>query len=237
MATVKSRPFGAANLKLRVLKYDVEDDRFLRIFGDIGRSIGRSEKACEKAAKQNNQDYEDAIVDAECDYLEELIGASFIVLQTKIRRVTSAALAFHKALKADHQVDIQELRSPDQIRELGGRYKRTQASLVQLIWDIGNYYKHRDRWAVEVWREKRASEKKDFRLDRDRKTRRSVQRVGIVHVSTCNMRKAYEFFDIDPYSQCEQLAEMVQEWADQVYKTAQLCLKAEVAAVASKARK
>jgi hypothetical protein len=151
--------------------------------------------------------------------------------------VTSAALAFHKALKADHQIDIQELRSPDQIRKLGGRYKRTQASLVQLIWDIGNYYKHRDEWAVEVWREKGASEKRDSRLDRDRKTRRSVQRVGIIHASTGNMRKAYEFFDIDPYSQCEQLAEMVQEWADQVYKTAQLRLKAEVAAGASKARK
>jgi hypothetical protein len=225
MATVKSRPFDAAKLKLRVLKYDVEDGRFLRIFRDIGRSIGRSEKACEKAAKQINQDHEDTLVDAECDYLEELIGASFIVLQTKIRRVTSAALAFHKALKADHQVDIQELCSPDQIRKLGGTYKSTQASLVQLIWDIGNYYKHRDEWSAEVWRERRASERKDSRLDRDRNTRRSVQRVGIVHISTGNMRKAYEFFDIGPYSQCEQLAEMVQKWADRIYKTVQLRLR------------
>jgi hypothetical protein len=35
MASLKSRPFGVANLKLRVLKYDVDDDRFLRIFGDL----------------------------------------------------------------------------------------------------------------------------------------------------------------------------------------------------------
>jgi hypothetical protein len=60
------------------------------------------------------------------------------------------------------------------------------------LWDIGNYYKHRDEWSVEVWREKRRGEK-DGPLRQNRRTRRSVQRVGIVHNSTGNMRTAYEF--------------------------------------------
>jgi hypothetical protein len=42
------------------------------------------------------------------------------------------------------------------------------------------------------------------------------------------MRTAYEFFGIDPYSKCEQLAEQVQGWATQVYTTAQSRLQAHV---------
>jgi hypothetical protein len=226
---LKPRPFGGGNPALWQLKYDVEDKRFLRIFGDLARLISRSEKACEKAAEQNNRDYQRFVAQAEGDYLEELIGASFIILQTKIRRVTSSALAFHKAMLDEHQIDIQELSCRDRIHELGGRYKRKRASLTQLIWDIGNYYKHRDEWPAEVWREKRAGEK-DGPLRQGRQTRRSVQRVGIIYASTGNMLKAYTFFDIDPYSECEQLADKVQEWANEAYKKAETRLKAEVAA-------
>jgi hypothetical protein len=226
-ALLKPRPFGGGNPTLWHLKYEVDDDRFLRIFKDIARVIGRSEKAYEKATEQNNPDYEEFVAEVESDYLEEIIGASFIVLQAKIRRVTSSALIFYKEMKDDHQIDIQELSSIDHIRKLGGRYKRKQASLIQLIWDVGNYYKHRDEWPVEVWREKHRGEREGS-LKRDRRTRRSVQRVGIVHNSTGNMRTAYEFFGIDPYSKCEQLAGNVQEWAAQVYKTAHERLKAEL---------
>ena len=224
---LQPHPFGGGNPHLWGLKYDVEDERFLRIFGDFARLISRSEKACEKTTEQTDPDYQQFVAEAEGDYLEELIGASFIVLQTKIRRVTSSALVFYKAMLAEHQIDIRELSCTTQIHKIGGeRYKRKQASLVKLIWDVGNYYKHRDEWPDEVWRKKRASEKKKLSVT----TCRSVQRVGIVQFSTGNMLKAYQFFDIYPYSKCKQLADKVQWWADQVYQTAVESLKRSVLA-------
>jgi hypothetical protein len=228
---LKPSPFGKGNPDLWQLKYDVKDGRFLRIFGDFAKLIGRSEKACEEAAEQTDTDYQQFVAEAEGDYLEELIGASFIVLQTKIRRVTSSALAFRKAMLAEHQIDICELSNTKQIHKVSGdSYKRKRASLVQLIWDVGNYYKHRDEWPVEVWREKSASKKEASSVEHGRQTRRSVQKVGIVQFSTGNMFTAYQFFDIYPYAKCEQLAHKVQSWADQVYQTAVESLKRSVSA-------
>jgi hypothetical protein len=224
---LRPRPWGSGNPGLWKLKYDVGDDRFLQIFADFARLIRRSEKACEKAAAQDNPDYHEFVVDAECDYIEEIIGASFLVLQAKIRRVTSSALALREAVLAWDKIDIPELANPASIRGLGGRFKRKNASLVQLVWDVGNYYKHRDEWPPAVWQENRA--KKKDRYERDRHTRRNVEKLGIVYASTGNMRTAYEFFGIDPYSKCEQLAEQVQAWAIQVHKTAQSRLQAHVA--------
>ena len=48
--------------------------------------------------------------------------------------------------------------------------------------------------------------------------------------STGNMRTAYKFFDIDPYSNCERLAEQVQEWAVQVHARARMQIKAALSA-------
>jgi hypothetical protein len=204
------------------LKLESEDGRFLKIFKDFAQLISRSEEVCQEV--QNDPDFQ-FVAEAEGEYLEELIGASFIILQTKIRRVTRSALDLHKAMLTERQIDIHELSCTRRIHKLGGEYKSTSDSFIQLIWAVGNYYKHRDEWCVEVWEEKCAGEKDDNRLKLGRQTRRSVQRVGISQFSTGNMLTAYQFFDIYPYSKCEQLADKVQSWADQVYQTAVGSLK------------
>ena len=48
-----------------------------------------------------------------------------------------------------------------------------------------------------------------------------IEKLGIVQHSTGNMRRAYEFFGIKPYSKCEKLAEKVQAWAVKVYQRAE----------------
>jgi hypothetical protein len=217
-------PFGGGNPALWQLKYEVEDERFLQIFSDFSRLIRRSEKAWEEAAKQGNPDYQDFVSETEGEYLEELIGASFLVLQAKIRRVSLAATRLQKFALAQYGITIPDLDREYVIR-LEGRYKRRQASLVELVWDVGNYYKHHDEWPHDVWRRETGTAK-DRQWKQARKTRRSVERIGITSGSTGNMRTAYEYFDIDPYSGCEHLAQKIQAWASQVYSLAQSRLKA-----------
>ena len=218
---LKPTPFGRGNIALWKLKHEVDDERFLKIFSDLAQLIRRSEKACERAAHQDNPAYEEFVAEVESDYLEELIGASFIVLQAKIRRVVSAATSLHDHLLAE-QIDLPDLSMPN-VKKLGGRYKRKNASFIELVWEVGNFYKHRDEWPHAVWREKAKNENKKW--DGSRRTRKSVERVGITSGSTGNMRTAYAFFDIDPYSKCERLAEQVQEWAVQVHARARSQLK------------
>jgi hypothetical protein len=45
-----------------------------------------------------------------------------------------------------------------------------------------------------------------------------VQKIGIVQSSTGNLRTAFEFFGITPYSNCRLLAEEVQTWSKGVFE-------------------
>lgn len=221
---VKAKKHAASlptrNHRLWLLKHEVDDERFLQIIGDFAGLIRRSENACEKAAKQGNPDYADFVADAESEYLEELVGASFLVLQAKIRRVDKAAERLVIFMKEQYGLTVNGL-DHQSIFALGGNYRKTECSRIELIWAIGNYYKHRDEWNAEVWENRPTGAQGRDPHRQSRCTRQTVEKVGIVQFSTGNMRQAYEFFRIEPYSKCEKLAEKVQAWANKVYQLAE----------------
>jgi hypothetical protein len=69
------------NPTLWLLKHQVNDERFLQIFADFAKLIRRSEKTVKGASRRDNPDYADFVADTESEYLEEIIGASFLMLQ------------------------------------------------------------------------------------------------------------------------------------------------------------
>jgi hypothetical protein len=184
------------DLRLRVLKCEVDDTRLSDLLDHLARGIRRSELACEKAG-ETDPEIADAIADSETAYIEELIGIALVALQTKIRRVREAA--------KDFIIDPMKM---------GGAFLTSGNTLTELIWHIANYYKHRDEWSDEVWEDTPTA---DRGVELARRTRRIAQQVGIQKSSTGNLRTASEFFGIYPYSNCGQLAEKVQAWAEAVY--------------------
>ena len=194
MAKAKKRTASKPrrNPLLWLLKYEVEDERFLQIIGDFAGLIRRSEKACRDAANQGDRDYADVVAETESDYLEELVGASFLVLQAKIRRVTRTAERLAKFMREHHGLAMNDL-DHQSIFALGGSYRKTGHSRIELIWAVSNYYKHRDEWDAEVWKNPPAGVPGRDPLRQSRGTRRSVEKLGIVQHSTGNMRRAYEF--------------------------------------------
>jgi hypothetical protein len=115
----------ARNLALRILGYDVDDDRFQRIFGETSKFFRASATLLDRA-------HDDVFVFAEDElhYVDELLGLSFVLLQAKIRRVEEAAKA--------NPLGFLDARA------FGSTYKDTNESLVSLIWAVANYYKHHD---------------------------------------------------------------------------------------------
>lgn len=206
------------NAALWRLNFAVDDELVLQIFSDFARLIRRSEKACDKAARVG-PDYAEAVGDSEADYLEEIIGASFLLLQAKIRRVCSATERLRKFAKSQYNINLGGL-DQKRIMSLEGPFKGNRSSLVEVVWAVGNYYKHRDEWSPDVWRNKKVNEKEENWLRQARATRREVEGIGIVQFSTGNMRTAYEYFGVDPYSKCERLAQKVHAWSRRVYKEA-----------------
>jgi hypothetical protein len=211
------------HIKLWILKHEVEDDRFLQIFADFAGLIRRSGRAYEKAEASGNPEYADVVAESEGDYLEEIIGASFVVLQTKIRRVQAAAEGLAEYARSHQGILVNGLERSS-VFGLGGAYRETGFSLIDLVWAVGNYYKHRDEWEPEVWEDKRPNEHETPSLRRSRSTRKKAEMVGIVEFSSGNMRRAYEFLGVEPYSACERLAQDVQAWAKSVFETAEKAL-------------
>ncbi|MBR0649227.1 hypothetical protein GXW78_06105 [Roseomonas terrae] len=196
---------------MQILRHEVRDDRFIRIIEDFARLVVSSEDACARAMESGRDDFADAVISTETDYLEDLIGAIFLMLQTKIRRVGVAACETSEALTAGHGA---AKRWPDAraVRAESGNYKNTGHPLIELVWAVGNYFKHQDEWAHDVWTPQGNS--------RDVKTRKMVEAVGIVESSTGNMRTALAFLGVDPHS-CGKLAQDVQNWADEILRSAE----------------
>lgn len=197
------------DLSIRYLGYAAKDDTVTHLMDDLARAIRRSEEICDEASEDCNQD----------DYVEDLIGTSFVVLQTKIRRVSLKAVSLNEDLRAFGLNTIPSFENEGAVRALGDKYADTEATLVELAWDIGNYFKHRDEWRPEVWDEEAEGEVNSIK--NARRTRKSVERVGIAwNLTAGNMRTAYKFLGMMPYSSCARLAEAVQRWADRVHNHA-----------------
>jgi hypothetical protein len=181
------------------LRSYVDDDLFIEIFADISNLIRKSVRLIDKVE-------DDFVPEGEIMYIEELLGLSIVLLQTKILRVCKAAKASPLALS--------------NARAVGGPYKGTGRSLAELIWALGNYYKHRNEWDRAVWKDKKAGETESSALRQSGNTRRIIEKVGIERFG--NMRTAYDFFEIDWSSDCTPLAAKVQEWQIQFTNNVQL---------------
>ena len=211
------------NLRLWLLSHEVRDDRSARILGDIARLIVISDHACSKAIAEEHGNL-DAIVETECDYIEELIGGALLILQAKIRRVATAALKLSEGMKAK-KIDLPSFSSQASVLAIGGYYSGHPYSFVQFVWGLGNYYKHRDEWGRQEWGEHPPRQAKA--------TREVIDLTGIQEGGTGHMRTALTFLGVEPYERIVQLAFCVQGWADQVHVIAKQEIEASIRAGSS----
>jgi hypothetical protein len=190
---------------LRLLCDAVEDDTVARVVDDIHRLI-RIEEFLTREMIRYNQDKADDVLSGGGNYIEDLIGASLVLLQAKISRVVSCALAVRQAA-TEFELDLPEFDGQVKILALGGTYQDTGSSVVELVWHLGNYYKHRDQWSRDTWEQP------------ERKTEKTIEGIAKVGIGQHgDLRTAFEFFGLDTHiPDCVPLAKEVQEWAERVY--------------------
>ena len=81
-------------LLLSLLRSTINDDTYARVLRTIGSGIKEAEVRVNMAHEENPKNL-DMIVDDECDFVENLLGAAFVVCQTQINTVTSRALTVY----------------------------------------------------------------------------------------------------------------------------------------------
>jgi hypothetical protein len=82
------RPFSyRLDALLSLVRPATATEAIERLHAAIEREIGASSRRMDRAKAKGDEEYLDAIVDEECDHIEELLGIAFVTAQTFITRL------------------------------------------------------------------------------------------------------------------------------------------------------
>ena len=135
--------------------------------------------------------------------IEELAGVGFTLAQVYISQVISSTESLC-------QIAGIERPKPLMIRQSNSRrVGSSQFTQIEVIWDVANYYKHKDEWQGKSWRH---IERSQSRVDKQRaKTIQVLRAIGCEEHCTGNFRRAAEALGMANY-ELGQLAEILEAW-------------------------
>lgn len=206
--------FGTLNwwgLELDLLDSRREDDFLEPLLHGIGKAIESSMSRIAQIGPSSDSDdpgesqWADAVVDEECDAIEDYLGAAFLLCQPHITRVVSRIKYFHD-IRGDL---IATGKAKTEILAVGSRkIGDGRFTEIQVIDAFANYFKHREEAG---WR-------RDWNglEDRERKTAEVLQSVGAEPGSTGNFRTGIEAFGIE-YNEVPALCERLCVWRRELH--------------------
>lgn len=180
-----------------------------RVLETIGAAIGDCDGTINRANSTGNAEYIDAVVDDECDIIENLLGAAFVACQADITAVISHVNRMHKrALSDGHRLASSDSSKAGMLALDNQLVATSTYSYVQVIDAAANYFKHRDEW--------RGSWTQFDPASRQGKTVAIITVVGAKQGSTGNMRTGVTALGISNYRNLTILYEHIASWADNV---------------------
>ena len=185
-------------LLLSLLRSTINDDTYARVLRTIGSGIKEAEVRVNMAHEENPKNL-DMIVDDECDFVENLLGAAFVVCQTQINTVTSRALTVYGALPT-----ASETSYPSDPYKLYGRGAEAgELSKVTGMVALANYFKHRSEWAAD-WSKQTGTAKH---------TISKVTKIGLKQNCSGNLRTGAEWLGNSSYEKTEIFVNEINAWS------------------------
>jgi hypothetical protein len=194
---------------LDLLRMVVQDGTYRTVLDTLAQEICAASVRVDHAMATGGPDWREAVIDEECDLVEELLGTAFITCQTQITSITSQALNLRQeALNADEIAFSAFDGTKEGLRSLGDPLDPpATASRVDMIWALANYFKHRDEWHVD-W----------SKLDRQAKrTAEVVKQVGLRTCCTGNLRRGAEALGNPNYTELWVFADIIDKWGGVIY--------------------
>jgi hypothetical protein len=126
------RPRTALDIYLWLFDYAINDDTYGNVLTALASGISKVSRRIQRLPDEVD-------ADDECQIIENMLGTAYVVCQAQITAVAEPA----------SRVPGQTL-APSYARSLGPGFD-TNYSKVQILWALGNYFKHRDGWTAETW--------------------------------------------------------------------------------------
>jgi hypothetical protein len=178
-----------------------------RLLEALGAAIKRCSDQIDRAANSGNEDYADAVTEAECGVIEDLLGTAFVGCQIFITATVSGTRHFQELSNdksAHEKATVLGIGSPT--------LASTNYTRVQVIDALANYFKHRDEWTGE-WA---------ALTGRAGQTISIIRAAGATQGNTGNLRTAAQALGVSDYGNLEILHNTIQEWCDNVWNAYRL---------------
>ncbi len=210
---------------LHLSKSRVEFDMLERLHAHIEAEIRRSSERIETARSSGDEGYLNAVIDAECEHAEELLGLAFIVAQNFIMSVRARFAALAKACRRDLSQPLTFLRDPNACGILdmadampnGSKYTEVEA-----INAVANYWKHQMEWTTHL------EERGEYRvLEWGNAGKAGVMRtieiaksLGMSAASTGNLRTAAAALGVDTFHDLSPIRMKLSRWVALLHERA-----------------
>jgi hypothetical protein len=137
------------DLFLRLLDHAVEgDDTLISVLDSMRQGIGRS-LAELNAIQSAPEDAQEFLADGEWNVVDNLLGAAYVVCQANIINIVKAVDHVRIVAKREN-LPFTGLDKPHEIRALGPKFDANY-SKVEVLWQLGNFFKHREEWTQRTW--------------------------------------------------------------------------------------
>ena len=192
---------------------------FLAILWPIGNAIKESVNFIGRSANSGNEGYSVAVVDAEAEIIESLLGVAFLVCQTNITGVVSTVINLQEFFRKNERRTPPGLdKGKSDILAQGAEFIRgSKYTDVQAINAFANYFKHRDEWLPD-WT-KLSKQQAD--------TRDVISAFGAKPGFSGNLRAGAEALGNTEYSSVMLFANKLEKWRMNLKNAYQEQLKAE----------
>jgi hypothetical protein len=202
----KYSPRSATQILLRLLDYEIKIDVHSEVLSVLGQGIKASSTRINRADALGADDYAEAVVDAEIEIIEGLLGAAYVVCQTRVTAIAQAALHCRARIIADGLAFTSFGDKDYEVRRRGPRFNG-QFSQIELLWALANYFKHRDEWPSDVWSNPQGLA---------RHTVAVLLPAGLQPCSNGNLRTGAEALGMPEYADTTVLENTIRKWADEV---------------------
>lgn len=203
--------FTAADAHVAIVEAAASNGKYRDVLNTLGSAIHAAEsRATEAASAQvvDDDDWRDAVVDDECELIESLLGATFVVCQSQITAVASRALHARKYAVSKRLGTPKFSDGLHHVRSLGDMLSHYQFSTVDAIWQLANFFKHREEMSDSDWTTPAKHQKAMVDV---------IAALGLKSSTTGNFRTgAQAILNGDTYSKTQLFGDAIDEWSKKV---------------------
>ena len=194
----------ATDIALRLLDIAIGDETYATVLGTLGAAVRKVSARIDAAGDP------DADADYEIELIENMLGVAYVVCQVQITAIVQAALGVRKAADpsfADLSFKAYQIEAGN-LRRLGPVFKATYSKL-EVLWQLGNYFKHRDEGSNAAWADPQHHEKWTVPV---------IVAAGLASGSTGNVRTGAEALGNKSFTNMAVFEQIIRDWSEDVRK-------------------